>query len=192
MNELKSNAIKCSLLALWIVFLLLLGNGAHAQLYQDTLRPTGEGPLIQWVASTGDKWTTIDEDVANSSDYILETVDEQAQDITFGNMTQTNADSARLKISGAYTTGLSDREIEVRFDTGAGFELMGSLETQNTVYEEISILFANPTDAQLNALIVRVRAKDPPGVEQSARIRWMQLVAYGGTAAVPPKRKRSR
>lgn len=169
----------------WLVVLLIL-LPVRAWALVDTLRTTADGSITQWTASTGTKYTCVDEDSPNgNTDYVFTANASDTNDFTCSNLaTVTTPDSAWIKVNWTWTRAAGpQQDLLTYYNIGAGwvaFDLGQS--TKSGTYITDSVKLTSPTQAQMDALQVRSISNGSSGAEQW-RVTWWQATVYETAAS---------
>lgn len=138
------------------LLLLLLPSLAWGATAVDTLYPTGEGATSDWTNNgCTNSWECVDESVGDSSTTAIRINSTPGSNVihqfTFEDPTAGTIDSAWLYWLIGYDTGPA-RQIDVRFDTGAGMTLVGDYDI-STSWVLDSVKFTSPDSQHIADLI---------------------------------------
>lgn len=167
---------------LWIVCACTLLS-VSAQAAVDTLKATGNGTTANWTNSgCSNAWECVDEDAPDSlTTAIYDSVATTIHQLTIEDPTVGTIDSVRLTCGVGYTTG-PNRQVDVGYDTGAGFVDFANLDLGNE-WSYPTIKFTSPDSLHIANLQVQIELIEDTKAANYMHLSWVEVLMYYTAAA---------
>ena len=170
-----------------LLVMVLLPTMAFGASVPDTLKPTGEGTTANWggVCPTN-SWECVDEDASDSVTTRIQIAAGDGANVvhqfTFEDPTEGTLDSAILSWHLGYTSG-PPRQIDVRYDSGAGFVLVGDYDL-GVAWVRGSVKFTTPDSLHITNMQIEVENLEQAKSDGTPfYFGWAELIYWYEAAA---------